>query len=277
MKTQYPFIDEENLSDAAKAKINEKISRFDAGEIWNDAYLNMLKRLATKPVPDLDEVVVKGQGDEAWDKSYDDHEVAVELQTYAIAELTAFAENAADLTKYPSEVSMDEFLTKLMTKATSSGRKKRFNKFLLGWAENRVDEAMELHSAKMSRAKHLARIANERLSSFGKVIPPILQHDLTVEFRAWSATKPKNQNIAKVNRGSSCTKLAKMEKMIQLLPEERGRGYAMENWEWRRDAFKFCDIPGGTFEKYLRIIRNEGGAGMFELVEHGKKFKVRRK
>ena len=224
---------EEDLSPAAQAELYELIPAIKPGDNWNLAYLEMLKELAQRKIHALSKVEVTGQGAEALDKSHEEHAVAVELRAYAIAELGA--DKSAEVAKYPSKISMPDFHAVLMPKRSPIERKKRFNAFLVSWAEARVDEEMELLSTKLSRTKFLKRMVKHRLLSFGDELLAVLQRDLTVEFRAWSKIQNYERTIKGRNVKRAATNQKKLESMLELLPltTRANEGITRKQWESR--------------------------------------------
>ncbi len=123
------------LSPAAQAKLDTLIDEHGVDD--SAKLLVVLQWLAARPLPPIEEVRVNGQGLDERERSEEDHEVAVELQKYAIAMIGS--DISKSLTKLPQWTTLDEFLDNLMPNTGRGVRRQRFLDFLRHEATENAD------------------------------------------------------------------------------------------------------------------------------------------
>ena len=261
-------MNEEDLSPAAQRKlIKLERATVAGGGDWLPHYMAMLKELAERDTSDVTEWEIKGQGIEILEKTREEYRIAVELKTYAIAQIPV--DISAEVAKLPESVSLDEFLGRLMPNSSAEDRRREFSGFLRDWAEAQIDEQMELHPKKLSRDKYVAQIAKVRLENLqSSNLPRILQYDLREEFSSWLKPKKRGATLAATNAKKRTTKAQKMEKMLSLLPHSKRANQVMSLKIWRDRAVEILNIPDRTFDRYRKELEGR-------YIEHPKgKFRV---
>lgn len=246
-------MNEEDLCPAAQEKLQELTPPIDCEGNWNYAYQNMLRELAEREIPELGDVQIKGQGLEAWERSREEHTVALELKAYAKAFLGPYI--SAEIAKLPETISLDDFLSTLMPNTASKGLHPKFKEFLEAWAKGCVEEQMKHHPRRLSKKKYAAKMAESRLMTLKRSeLPSYLQYDLNEEFRTWFKSQDGRKAMAATNAARSAKKEEKMEKMLSLLPHTKRANETMSLGVWRTKAKEICDIPSSTFDKYRKEL-----------------------
>lgn len=248
-------MNEEDLSHEAQQRLKELTPSSDSEENWFVAYLNMLKGLAEKEIPNLADVKIKNQGIEKLELSRKEHAVAVELKNFAIAMIGP--DNSAAIAQLPQHSTLDDFLKRVMPNTENVVLRERFMQFLIAEAEIQVDEQIELPPKKRvshaKRVKGMAKFAFNLYEEQGFDAPSNFYRGQ--EFRKWWMSKGARNPFVAGNAERTKQKNEKMDKMLSILPHSKRANETMSLDDWRKKSERLYNIPRSTFDKYRKALK----------------------
>lgn len=218
------------LSKDAEAELAATLEKYaDRFSSPNDTLIAVLRALADRVIPKIEDVEIRNAGVDAFDKSHNEHRIAVELQRYAKDMLGPDISGA--VAKLPATTGLDGFLGALMSNTGATVRREKFVKFLTHEAETRVDELMELRPSEASREERVAEMVRARLKNLERnEIPALAQYDIREAFTRWCRTL--DSNVAKHNATKAEEARNRREAMLAVLPSQSDKaGITSSNWK----------------------------------------------
>lgn len=259
----YPY-----LSPAARLAFDELDSAIPQGRHWQSHYVSFLKSLTARDLPELSEIEVKNRGLAAWEKSVEELCVARELKQYAAHELVEFFGERS-----PKQLDFREFLPKLIPRpAAGHTRESEFEIFLRDGVVANIDASAGFQSAMESKEEQIIRCVVARLQGLkNKGVSEATQNELRDAFKQWRKSNPAKHSLTATNTKSQAIRASKLEKMLQLLPQNNRANETMDLATWRKRAEEILGIPGRTFDRYRKELKGR-------LVEKPKgKFRMEKK
>jgi hypothetical protein len=237
--------------------------RADSEEYRILDYFEHLNLLAAWEIPPMSDIVVKNHGLKAMERSIEEFKTAHELKAFAIEVLTEMG----DETYLEPNLPLDDFLVRLIPKATRQVRTERFRDFIhfkvKEWRESPDLPSDPVASTSTLDVDEEAQVRMKYFECEG--VSETIQTSLQQMFISWWKERVPSTRLAETNVAKKRGKGDKMGKMLELLlPTAKTTG-GLTKKKWLDKAQLVLDISEKTCYRYFKELD-----GRYELRKNGR-------